>query len=283
VQDEPFEDDEVEAAPPEEGDPNTITMYPVPPVMWKEGEEKPETPREISTILVYRKRGMRDMPYIGWKPAKEIWELDDLLNVYGAGTYQLDGRGDDRRDNIRRVLVTVGDPDARQAQQIVRPKDPPDLGKVVASVIGAAAVALGPIVTMWQESARERREEQRREREREEERRADERRRDDERHQQQMEFLAKLGAARNDDLVNLMRAQSEQGRTSGSASDYQQGQADMVALLAEMREGGFGKEDPESKVLDMLNSLIAGGRVGRDQAEAIKNAVRAQANGEGGG
>lgn len=281
MQDEPFDDAEVEAPPAD--DPNMITMYPVPPVLWKEGEDKPETPREISTILVYRKRGMRDMPYLGWRPAREIWELDDLLNVYGAGTYQLDGRGDDRRDNIRRVLVTVGDPDARQAQQIVRPKEPPDLGKVVASVIGAAAVALGPIVTMWQEAARERREEQRRDREREDERRRDERQRDDERHQQQMEFLAKLGAARNDDLVNLLRLQNEQGKTSGSASDYQQGQADMVALLAEMRENGFGKEDPESKVLDMLNSLIAGGRVGREQAEQIKQAVRAQANGEGGG
>lgn len=263
---------------------DAVTMYPCPPLFLKEDETADERPlaAEIKTVIVHRRRGIKDLPYLGWKTIEELWEAEDLLREYGQGTYILYGRGLDRRNNIRVTTLTVGDPDERKAA-IVAPR--PSKGNEIdfAKVIGAISAAAAPFVAIFQDAARERREEARRERDRDDERRREERERDQTRHNEQMEFIAKLAAARNEDLVTILKTQAERTSTSGSASDYQQGQADMVALMTEMRESGMGKEDPENKLIDLLGSLVAGGRLGKDQAEALKRTMQAQANGEGGG
>ena len=290
MRDEPIDDDETTGElrgperrtdpAPDDGD--AVTMYPCPPLFLKEEETTDERPltAEIKTVIVHRRRGIKDLPYLGWKTIEELWEAEDVLREYGEGTYILYGRGLDRRNNIRVVTLTVGDPDARKA--IVSPRPAPRSEVDFAKVVGAVATAAAPFLALWQEAARERREEARRDREREDERRREERERDQQRHNEQMDFIAKLAAARNDDLVALLKTQAETKSSGGTAESYREGQADAIAMLAELREGGLGKEDPENKLIDLLGSLVAGGRMGKEQAEAFKKAV-AEANGSPGG
>ena len=234
----------------------------------KDSETNKGTTRKIETVLIFRKKTSRDMPYLGWRPIDLISDLDALLELYGPGTYQLIGRGMDRRRNIKVVFQTVGDDDnpTRQAHQMTRAMP---AGLDVTKLVTAATAIATPLLAMfekWREDGdRRRREELERERERHE--------RDRERDDSRTKTMLELVGARNQDLVTAVKAlqDGKRDQAGGTAESYKTGMVDAIALVSELKEAGLtsDKEDFDTKVLGIVESLIQGGKKGVEDADHV--------------
>jgi hypothetical protein len=279
------EEDRAAVEADEEGEEKEVVeFFELPPIFIKpaedeEGDDPGGTTRKIHTVAVYRKRGTKDMPYLGWRPIEELHDLEDLLRLYGAGTYMLQGRGLGQTSRVIKVAIqTVGDADEPaipgRAVPLARRNVEPARGEFdVGKLVGTVMAAVTPLVAIWKDIDEKRERTRREDREREEQRRAEERERDDRRNQ----TMIALATARSGDYEAIIKSfQAQQGQQAGGSSKaYKEGMEDSLALLEAIKSGGLGQSEPDfdSKFLDVVGSILGGAKKANEEIDDHANGV----------
>lgn len=239
-----------------------VEGFEVPTILLPDDREDTPSEKKIEVILVLKKL-KQGLTYLGWKPIAELQSLDDLMHIYGSGTYMLQGRAMDMRHNIRQRVVSVGAEEDSQSGG--RPALPPpryevDIAKIVATVV----TALTPILGLFQQADERRRSEAREVREREADRDRETREREREARERELAMLTQTLSSRNVELSELLKGLlAQSGATTGGASDakaYRTGQEDALALLATLKETDMLGDGTETKILDLMQSFIVGGK-----------------------
>lgn len=248
-----------------------VTLYDLPELFCRgEDDQDAPTTRRISTVFVQRKHpSTKELAYIDWKPVEQLSTVQDLLDMFGPGTYRVQGRADDRKTVIKQIFHTVGDAEPevlglRRRGELERTAAAPrlDITQLAAAVTAIATPILGVLGGLMDRRDAARREE---------------RERDEKRQEMFMTTMTQLMTARNSDLESMLRAAQRPSSANTPAEAYQEGQAATLELIRAVKEEGLGGEDAETKILSLLESLAAGAKKGEGDAAA----AGAGANGTG--
>ncbi len=259
--------DELEPAVGDHRGKDVIELYELPALFCKEGTDNAPTTRPIVWAYVWKKQGA-SLGFINWHPIEEMADLDQLRDVYGAGIYQVQGRGSNRKDTVKQVTVTIGAGEGTMSHAPAPARAELDIVKLGGAIVAVATPILGLLKEMWDRSDEKRRAE----RQEDERRRSEERARDDARQQAFMQTMTGLMTARNSDLEAMVKAK-QSGTVNGTAEAFADGQASTLEMLRVIKEEGLGGEDAESKIISLVGSFMQG------KQQADKDVEAAQANG----
>lgn len=253
-----------------------VDTYELPALFVKEGTDNAPTTRPIVWAYVWKKQGA-SLGFIDFHPIEEMADLDQLRDAYGAGVYQVQGRGANKKDTVKQVTLTIGG--AVRSAEVMQHAAPSRAEIDFAKLATAAVTVVTPLLALWQ-SIQDKRDERDRER-REDERahRADERTREDARSNAFMESMTKLMGARMTDLEALLKAQTAAGGASSPGGNkiveaYNTGQADTLELIRAIKEDGLAGEDLEGRLVGLFEAFA----VGKNKA---KEEIDEHANGKG--
>ena len=257
---------------------DVVELYELPPLFTKEGTDNAPTTRPIVWCYIWKKQGA-SMGFIDFVPVEDLDDVDKLRDSLGAGVYQVQGRGANKKDVVKQVTVTIGGVQRAEVLAHAPARAELDFTKLAAG----AVAALTPLLSLY-ESMSEKREARERERRQEEQRLRDEaREREDKRNEVFMTTMTNLMGARNADLEALLKAQQAAGGVGSGGGNkvidsYNAGQADTLELIRAIKEDGLAGEDLESRLVGLFEAFA----VGKNKAkEEIAEAERSHANGKG--
>lgn len=251
----------------------------LPPILLRDDDpETTTTHQRIAFIYVFKKQPSKQLAYLDWRPADQLNDLGDLLEQFGAGTYTLQGRGEDRRTTLRNHTVVVGSehgelPHNARAALERTGREQMDFTKIVSGVVAAAAPLLAMVTGVLDKREQQRRED----REREEQRRREDRERDDARNERFMQTMTSLMSARNQDLEGLVRGLQEQRAQATAPAGsrerqaYEDGLASALEMIRTAKEEGLGGDDFETKMLGLVEAFAVGqNKAHGDVAAAVR-------------
>ena len=256
-----------------------VNTYELPALFVKEGTDNAPTTRPIVWAYVWKKQGA-SLGFIDFHPIEEMADLDQLRDAYGAGVYQVQGRGANKKDTVKQVTLTIG---GSVRAEVIHAPAPSRAELDFAKLATAAVTVVTPLLTLWT-SIQDKRDERERERREDERRHRDEeRQREDARSNAFMESMTKLMGARMNDLEALLKAQQAAGGVGSGGGNkvveaYNSGQADTLELIRAIKEDGLAGEDLESRLVGLFEAFA----VGKNKAkEEIAESEANHANGKG--
>lgn len=249
-----------------------ITTWDLPPI-FVSGNDASDLPttRRIEVVFVSRKNAAKELAYIDWKPIEQLEDISQLLDIFGPGTYRVQGRASDRKTVVKQIFHTVGAETQevlshRERAALERSARAPqlDLTQIVAAVTAIATPVLGVLGTLMDRRDAARREE---------------RERDEKRAEMFMTTMTQLMNARNSDLEHMLKASQRPSSANTPAEAYQEGQAATLELIQAIKDQGLAGEDSESKLISLVEAFMTGKTKADAEAVAAAQAAQAAANG----
>ncbi len=264
----------------------TEVGHPLPEIFISSNGSNANTQARIAWVFVSKCLPGGKFAFVDAQPIENITSLKGLESLHGAGDYQLQGRGEDRRHIVKQVYVSVGIVTKGEALARAPATDAKlDIGGTLTALVAALTPIGTAILTSIRDERRRDDDRRRDERERDERRREEERKRDEDRRREErerdqkhfettMNMVTELTKAR---IADYDQAMGEGGSSSGRRGGKSDSIVDALALLESLKESGLVQSQPDtdSKLLDLIGSAIGGMNAARD--DAVKAGVAAAA------